>query len=233
MNTWIEPPPPKRRGGCFKGCILILLFLFAVVAAVLIISYRSVTSAKIPEVVPDPAIQQEARARWDAFAQAASGASSSNPFETTSTATPAEQATPTEQATPADTGTTQPGRVEFSADDINQLIAANRKARGKAFVRIENNIGYVQVSVPLKKLKFGNRNLVISGEVHASPDRDPRKLTVHNLTMGGVEFPEAVLNSLVGGRSLASYIDQYASEYQVSAFAIENNKVILETNASR
>ncbi|MFL6583009.1 MAG: hypothetical protein ACJ8KU_00670 [Chthoniobacterales bacterium] len=222
MNTWIEPPPQKRRSGCLKGCVLILLFLLAVIVAIGVISYRSVTSAKIPQVAPDASVQEEARSRWDAFAQAARSGGES--------ATPGETAAPIEQAAPA---ATPASRVEFNANDINQLIAANRKARGKAFVRIENNIGYAQVSVPLKKLKFGDRNLVISGEVHASPDHDPRKLTVHNLTLGGVEFPEAVLNGLVGGRSLASYIDQYASEYQISGFAIEDNKVILETNGGR
>lgn len=220
MDNWIEPPPPKRQRGCFRGCLFIFVFLLIVVAAILFISYRSVTSGKIPHVQPDPQTAEDARARWDQFEQTASGEAAAAPAPPATTGAEA-------MATPA---TSAPTRVEFSASDINQLIAANRKASGHAFVRIENNILYAQVAVPLKKLKFGDRQLVISGEVHPSPDRDPRKLSIHNLTLGGVDFPEGVLNSFLRGRSLGSYVDEYAGKYQVTGFAIEDNKVVLEGN---
>src|SRR3954469_16779170 len=114
MDNWIEPPPPKRQRGCFRGCLFIFLFLFLVVAAILFISYRSVTSGKLPTVRPDPQVAEEARARWDQFEQTSSG-------ELT-TAAPAPGSTAGAEATPSTTTTSS--RVEFSANDINQLIAA-------------------------------------------------------------------------------------------------------------
>ena len=219
MDNWIEPPPPKRQRGCLRGCLFIFLFLFVVVAAILFISYRSVTSAKLPAVTPEPQVAEEARARWDQFQQTTSGETA---------AAPIPESTPGAEATPSTT--TSSSRVEFSANDINQLIAANKKASGKAFVTIDNNVLHAQVAVPLKKLKFGDRQLIISGDVHASPDRDPHKLSITNLTMGGVDFPESVLNSMLRGRSFASYVDEYAQKYQVTGFAIDNNQVVLEGN---
>ncbi|MFL6537072.1 MAG: hypothetical protein ACJ8JD_02705, partial [Chthoniobacterales bacterium] len=130
------------------------------------------------------------------------------------------------EATPSTT--TSSTQVEFSANDINQLIAANKKASGKAFVTIDKNVLHAQVAIPLKKLKFGDRQLIISGDVHASPDRDPHKLSITNLSLGGVDFPESVLNSMLRGRSMTSYVDEYAQKYQVTGFTIENNQVVLE-----
>ena len=42
-----------------------------------------------------------------------------------------------------------------------------------------------------------------------------------------------MLNSLVGARSLRSYIDQYAGEYDVSKVYIIDNKAVLETGTAR
>jgi hypothetical protein len=216
MDNWIEPPPAKRQRGCFRGCLFIALFLLAVVAAILFISYRSVTSAKLPTVQADPQVAEEARARWDQFQQVTSA----------DAAAPTPESSPGTVATPVPAGSS--ARVEFSANDINQLIAANKKASGKAFVTIENNVLHAQVGVPLKKLKFGDRQLIISGEVHPSPDRDPHKISIQKLSLGGVDFPESVLNSMLRGRSMTSYVDEYAQKYQVTGFAIENNQVVLE-----
>jgi hypothetical protein len=44
--------------------------------------------------------------------------------------------------------------------------------------------------------------------------------------LGGVS--EKVLNALLGFRSLRSYVDQYASEYDITSLKIENNTVIIE-----
>lgn len=216
MDNWIEPPPQRRQRGCFRGCLFIVLFLFVVAAAIAVISYRSVTSGKLPPVQPEPQVAEDARGRWDQFEQTTSAE--------TAAATPQSSGGAETTATPS----SQAARVEFSANDINQLIAANKKASGKAFVRIENNVLHADVAVPLKKLKFGDRQLIISGEVHASPDHDPHKISIQNLKLGGVDFPESVLNSMLRGRSMASYIDEYAQKYQVSGFTIDNNQVVLE-----
>src|SRR5207245_10565157 len=38
----------------------------------------------------------------------------------------------------------QPAHIELTADDLNNLIAENRRARGKAFVAIEGNRLHIQ-----------------------------------------------------------------------------------------
>ena len=124
-------------------------------------------------------------------------------------------------------------RLELSADDLNQLIAGNRKLRGKAFISIENNVARVQVSIPLEKVGFRGRYLNGDFAVRPSPDRDPRNLQVTPSSMSGVDVPERFLKFLLGTRSLRSYVDEYANEYRISALTIEDNKVIVETHGGR
>lgn len=221
-NTVIEPPPQRRGMGCVgKGCLLLIGLILLLVLAFTVGGYVGVkyviTSDKpreIPAVATSPEQQQEVRERWDQFAKASRAEAPPEPDQT------APQ--------PSAPG---PSQIQYTADDLNQLIAANRKARGKAYVTIENNVGHVQVSIPLTKAPFRGRFLNGEFQVHASPDRDPRKMRVEKISLSGVDVPESALNALVGGRSLTSYIDQYASEYRVTGFAIENNTVVLETNA--
>ncbi|HEY8651337.1 MAG TPA: hypothetical protein VIL70_10535, partial [Chthoniobacterales bacterium] len=135
---------------------------------------------------------------------------------------------------PTDTAQARtPPRIEFSASDINQLIAANRNSRGKAFVSIENNVGHVQVSIPLEKVGFSGRYLNGNFDVTASPDGDPWRIHVTKTSLSGVDVPEKMLNLLLGARSLRSYMDQYAGEYDVSKVYIIDNKAVLETGTDR
>jgi hypothetical protein len=123
-----------------------------------------------------------------------------------------------------------PNRIELTASDINALIARGRKTRGKAFVSIDNNVGHVQVTIPLDKVGFRGRYLNGDLEVRASPDRNPRNLQITQMSLSGV--PNGVVSSLLGSHSIQGYIDQYASEYGVTSFTIEDNKVILETSGN-
>ena len=132
--------------------------------------------------------------------------------------------TTTTEVVPAPTPSSN--RIELTAADINQLIAGSRKLRGKGFVSIENNVARVQVSVPLEKVGFRGRFLNGEFQVRSAPDRNPRNIEVTEVSLGGVS--EKILNSLLGFRSLRSYADQYATEYDITSFAIEDNKVIIE-----
>ena len=38
-----------------------------------------------------------------------------------------------------------------------------------------------------------------------------------------------MVGSLLGSRSVQSYVDEFASEHGITSFTIENNRVILET----
>ncbi|MEY2509811.1 MAG: hypothetical protein QOE26_574 [Verrucomicrobiota bacterium] len=221
MPSWIEPPPKQRKTGCLgKGCMMVVVFLVLLAVAFFIGGYVGVryvvTSDKpkeIPQVESTEGEQEAVRNRWEEF----KAAPQSTPVEAT-------MATTTTEPTPAPTPTSK--RIELSAADINQLIAGSRKTRGKAFVSIDNNIARVQVSVPLEKVGFRGRFLNGELQVRSAPDKNPRNIEITEVSMGGVS--DKILNSLLGFRSLRSYADQYATEYDITSFAIEDNKVIIE-----
>jgi hypothetical protein len=221
MPTWIEPPPKQRRTGCLgKGCMMLVVFLILLGVAFFIGGYvgvryvvTSTTPKEIPQIESTMEDQEAVRHRWEEFKVGPRSA----PVETTTTATPAD-------AAPAPTPSSN--RIELSATDINQLIAGSRKLQGKAFVSIENNVARVQVSVPLEKVGFRGRFLNGELQVRSSADRNPRNIEITEVSLGGVS--EKVLNSLLGFRSLRSYADEYAREYDITSFAIEDNKVVIE-----
>jgi hypothetical protein len=222
--TWIEPPPRQRRSGCLgKGCMMLVVFLILLAVAFFVGGYvgvryvvTSTQPREIPQVQSTEAEQEAVRNRWEEFKVWPRRAP-----DTTTTTTDGTTAQPA----PSNTN-----RIELSATDINQLIAGSRKLRGKAFVSIENNIARVQVSVPLEKVGFRGRFLNGELQVRSSPDRNPRNIEITEVSVGGVS--EKVLNALLGFRSLRSYADQYATEYDITSFAIEDNKVIIENGRS-
>jgi hypothetical protein len=220
--TWIEPPPKTRRTGCLgKGCMILVIFLILLGVAFFVGGYvgvRYVVTSDQPKQIPavetSEADQAAVKQRWDEFKAGPRTPS----FEAATT--PADGTT--EVATP----TPSTNRIELSAADINQLIAGSKKLRGKAFVTIENNVARVQVSVPLEKAGFQGRFLNGELQVRSAPDRNPRNIEITEVSVGGVS--DKILNTLLGFRSLRSYADEYATQYDIRSFAIEDNKVVIE-----
>src|SRR5205085_11077845 len=132
MPSWIEPPPKQRRSGCLgKGCMMIVVFLILLAVAFFVGGYVGVryvvTSEQpkeIPQVETSDAEQAAAKQRWEEF----KSGPRTPPVEVTNTTTDATATTAEGVPTP----TPSANRIELSASDINQLIAANRKLRGKA-----------------------------------------------------------------------------------------------------
>ena len=219
MTSWIEPPPRQKGMGCLgKGCLMFFVFVILLAAAFFIGGYAGVryvvTSTEpreIPQIESTEAEQRAVRERWEDFK------SSRNTTSATVTQDPAA-----EGATPAPSAS----RIELTASDINAMIAGSRKLRGKAHVSIENNVARVQVSVPLEKVGFRGRFLNGEFQARAAADGNPRNLEVTEVSLGGVS--EKVLNALLGFRSLRSYVDQYATEYDVTSLRIDNNTVIID-----
>lgn len=219
--TWIEPPPKQKRTGCLgKGCMTLVVFLILLAVAFFIGGYvgvryvvTSTAPREIPQIESSEADQAAVRQRWEAF--------KAGPRTMASETATAPDGTTTEVGPAATTN-----RIELTAADINQLIAGSRKLNGKAFVAIENNVARVQVSVPLEKVGFRGRFLNGELQVRSAPDRNPRNIEITEVSLGGVS--DKVLNALLGFRSLRSYADQYATEYDIKTFAIEDNKVIIE-----
>jgi hypothetical protein len=166
----------------------------------------------IPQVETSEAEQQAVQTRWQEFEMASNN---SQPQVAPQTSETGAAPTPVPR-----------NRIELTAGDINQLIAANRKARGKAFVYIENNVLGAQISVPLDKAGFRGRFINGQLQIKPAPDGDPRNAEITEVSAGGVS--DKVLNTLLGFRSLRSYADQYASDWGVTKFTIENNVVIIE-----
>ena len=221
MPTWIEPPPKQRKTGCLgKGCLMLVVFLILLAVAFFVGGYAGVryvvtstTPREIPQIETTEAEQEAVQHRWEEFKVGPRSA-------------PAEATAPTTTTEITPTPVPSTNRIELSASDINQLIAGSKKLRGKGFVSIENNVARVQVSVPLEKVGFRGRFLNGELQVRSAPDRNPRNIEVTEVSLGGVS--EKILNSLLGFRSLRSYADQYATEYDITSFAIEDNKVIIE-----
>ena len=219
MTSWIEPPPKQKGMGCLgKSCLLFVIFVILLAVAFFIGGYAGVryvitstTPREIPQIETSEADQRAVENRWEEFTHSRNITSAT-----------LSQDPPVEGATPAPSA----NRIELTASDINQLIAGSRRLRGKAFVSIENNVARVQVSVPLEKVGFRGRFLNGEFQARAAPDGNPRNLEVTEVSLGGVS--EKVLNALLGFRSLRSYTDQYASEYDITRLAIENNTVIIE-----
>lgn len=180
----------------------------------------STTPKEIPQIETTDAEQLAVRNRWEEFKVGPRTAPMDTTMATTTTTETAAAPTPAPST----------NRIELSASDINQLIAGSRKLRGKAFVAIENNVARVQVSVPLEKVGFRGRFLNGEFQVRSAPDRNPRNIEITEVSLGGVS--EKALNALLGFRSLRSYADQYATEYDIRSLAIEDNKVIIENGRS-
>jgi hypothetical protein len=167
---------------------------------------------QIPEVETSEADQAAVKQRWEEF--------KAGPRTVEAATTPADGTTTEPTPSPSS------NRIELSATDINQLIAGSKKLRGKAFVTIENNVARVQVSVPLEKAGFHGRFLNGELQVRSAADRNPRNIDITEVSVGGVS--DKILNTLLGFRSLRSYADEYATNYDIRSFAIEDNKVVIE-----
>jgi hypothetical protein len=209
-GPWLEPPPPtKRRKGCFaKGC-LILLVLLLIAAGVIgfggFFVFHHYREAYLPtEPVPIPEV----------------------------TATTEEiQTVRTEwKKFEASAQAHQKDRIELTADDINKLIAGNRKIRNRVYVTISNNVGHVQTSIPLEKIlglngHYLNANFTVES---ASPDA-PAGPIVKSISLNNQSVPQDVLQWQYRGRSVRDYIQEYSGTYDISTFQIIDNKVVLET----
>lgn len=208
MSTWIEPPPPQTGMGCFaKGCLTFLAFFILLLLALTVGTYagfRYVLTSTAPKEITEVAVSP---------AEAQSLQQRWDDFETARKHH-------------------QQAKVEFSAQEINQLISANHDLRGKAFVSVENNAFHFVLSVPLRRLGFRGRHLNGEIAVQPPPDGDPRGLEIKKIALNGVDVSERVLDFISGGHSLRSYIDRYSSDDDVTKVQISGDKVILESRGS-
>src|ERR1041385_2919123 len=139
MNTWVEAPPRRRGLGCFgRGCLILLMFAIVLAIACFAGMYWGFRhhSAVVHAIY------------WLGKPGSISAAPKQVPkFNASDDQIQAvrERWQDFQQKTRAG----QPSEIEFTADDINILIAANRELRDKLFVSLEENRLRLQTSVPL------------------------------------------------------------------------------------
>jgi hypothetical protein len=116
---------------------------------------------------------------------------------------------------------------------LNALIASEPKLRGKAHVSITDNIGRLQVSVPLDDARFF-RGHYINAEctVEAAEDGNPDDARLTRVVINGKTMPGDALNWR-GPWSLHRYISDWTESRDLKKFEIRDGKVILETRGMR
>jgi hypothetical protein len=231
MNARVEPPP-KRGMGCFaKGClILIALGILLVVVGVggTFWGLRHIYLSDKPAPIPEASAPSETGAATPGETSVATPSGTS--------ATVRERLNTIKKAARAHEQT----EVEFTAADINALIAANRKSRGTAFVRIDGNVAQVQFSIPLERFDvpfqnafgLGDRYLNATVAIVAPPGTNANSVQLSEVTVNGHRFPANLLDRrLLGvGQSLRSYVIKYANQYGVTDGEISDGKIILHTS---
>jgi len=221
MNTWIEPPPPQQKGmGCFaRGCLILVVFAVVLVLACcagLYWGYRH-HSAVVRGVY------------WLNKAHA---------ITTSPKPVPQYEASDTEIQTVKErwqdfkkaASGRQAAAIELTANDINSLIAANRHARGKAFVSIEGDRLRVQTSVPASEF-LGQHGYYLSGDIIVQSDAAGSLASsrVGGITVNGQPVPSDLLDWKYRSRPLRDYLAEYTNAYDVGTIQIRDGKVILQS----
>jgi hypothetical protein len=215
MNNaaWIEPPPPQRGMGCFaKGCLILVIFFIVLAIAFVGGSYLAIRYLRT-EYFPRTHVQLS-----------------------TSIATEQEQETVRarwdafEKAARAG----DPARIELTADDLNALIDSEPKLRGKAHVSIDNNVGHLQVSIPLADVRwlrghYVNAECTVQSAVGGHPD-DAR---ITRIVVNGRSVGEEVLRWQYRSWSLHRYMSDWSNDNNLERFEIEDDKVMLQTKERR
>jgi hypothetical protein len=230
MNGRIEPPPKRGMTCLAKGCLIVIVFgLLLVVAGVggSLWALRHVYLSEKPTPIPEAPAPEPSAGTPEETSVARPGETSVTVRERLDTLKKAARAH--EQ-----TG------VEFTAADINALIAANRKSRGTTFVRIEGDVAQVQFSIPLERFDVPFRNVFGLGDrylnatvaIAAPPGTNAGSVQLSEVKINGHSVPADLLDwRLVGvGKSLRSYIIKYANQYGVTDGEISDGKVILHTS---
>lgn len=234
MSTQIDPtaPPPQRGGCCGMGCLAIaalLIFFALALAGGAFWAVRHVSNTyteEEPKELPQVITSDE-----PAPVENAIPAATATPG-TVIVNVPVPQTEARWKDFEKATRRSDNKQIELSAGEINALLQSHKNTRGKASVAIENNIGHVWVSIPLKKVPMmSGRYLNGEAKVEASPDGDPYKARIFDIVLAKSSVGDGVMNQqFFGLSSMRGYIDEWLRKQNITSFRIENNRVIGETN---
>jgi hypothetical protein len=209
--SWIEPPPPQRGMGCFaKGCLILITFFFILGLAFVGGTFFAVRYLRT-SYFPQTRVQVPA-----------------------ATATKEEQDLARahwysfERAARAHS----PAHIEMTAAELNALLASEPKLRGKAFVSIDNNVGRVQLSIPLDDVPW-LRGHYVNGEctVQSAVGGNPADARITSIVINGKPVGEEAL-TWRGPWSFRRFIEEWTEKNNLKTFEIQDGKVILESRGS-
>lgn len=135
----------------------------------------------------------------------------------------------------------QKARIDLNASEINALLDNTANTRGKAHVAIRNDVGHVQVSIPLDDMLknatwaqslLGVEGRFLNGEatVEPSPDGDPAKARIANVKIGDQAVSDDWLDrQMFGLKSARMAISDWLADQDIESFHIRQNRVYAET----
>ena len=231
MNARVEPPPKRGIGRQAKGCVSLIVLAILLVAVGIGGSFWTVRHVYLSDK-PAPISK--------ATAPTATGGA--KPGELSVDASREKSAEVRERLDTMKKAARDHERteVELSAEDINSLIAANRKSRGTASVDIHDTDLQAQFSIPLERfdvpfrnaLGLGDRYLNAAATITAPPGTNASSVQLNQVTLNGHTIPAGLLDWQLPGvaKSLRTYVIKYADKYGVSGGEIRDGKVILHTS---
>jgi hypothetical protein len=212
-SSWIEPPPHQRGLGCFaKGCLILLVFGVLLCLAFVAGTYYAARFLRTSEFfsneherlpISHASVDEENAIRAR--------------WDSFDKAARAHEA----------------ARIELTADEINALIATDSKARGDAYVTIEDNTARLQVSMPIgQRWWMPGRYLNAQCSVQSAQSGKPEDARITSIIVNGRPVGQEFLSWQYGAWSFKRYVGEWTGETNLKTFEISDGKVILETNAS-
>jgi hypothetical protein len=209
--SFIEPPPQRETGaGCFaKGCTILCLFCLLLATAFVVGSIYAVRQLR------------------------------TNFFARQSVPLPVSNSTPEEQHTALakwkiferSARAHAPAQIEMTADELNALIAADPRLRGKGFVTIDGNRGHLQVSFAIQSRWLRGRYLNAECTIEAPTTGNPDDLRIIDATINGQPVPDEFLR-FRGPFTIRRCLEEWDQENDLKSIDIHGGKVILETRGS-
>lgn len=248
----LDQPTTRSGGGCAgKGCMMFLLFGLLLLVALAGGTYWGIKRFQNTYSAAEPTTFPEITTGWQEGTADSDTADAEPQDRQPATAQPAEPADQVEmvaadvhqrwRAFEKAADKHQKARINLNATEINALLNNTANTRGKAHVAIRNDVGHVQVSIPLDDLLnnagwaqslLGVEGRFLNGEatVEASPDGDPAKARISNVKVGSQRVSDDWLDrQMFGMKSARMAISDWLAEQEIESFYIRQNRVYAET----
>ena len=245
----LNEPTPRSGGGCFgKGCLMFLVLGVLLIVALAAGTFWGIKRFQNTYSAAEPIAFPEITTGWQQGTGESRAADAEAEETEPATAQPAEQPEMVSadvhqrwRAFEKAADKHQKAQIDLNAAEINALLNNTENTRGKAHVAIRNDVGHVQVSIPLDNLlknatwaqsMLGVEGRFLNGEatVEASPDGDPAKARISNVKVGNQAVSDDWLDrQMFGMKSARMAISDWLADQEIESFHIRQNRVYAET----